>query len=77
MSNPQTFGIEARLLRVRSLLPAQPGVDECTCDGGGWIVSLDREHYSAPGDAAMVRYTRCVCLEEALSPAPSALAGAA
>jgi hypothetical protein len=76
MSSPQTFGIEAvdaaaarGLGRVRSFIPARSAVEECNCDGGGWIVTLDRDRYSSPGDAGMVRYTRCVCLDEALSTA--------
>jgi hypothetical protein len=76
MSNPRTFGIEAvdaaaagGLGRVRGFIPAQPAVEECNCDGGGWIVTLDRDRYSSPGDAGMVRYIRCVCLDEALSTA--------
>jgi hypothetical protein len=69
MTNSQTFQAEA----VDALLPALDRVrssatgQECSCDGGGWIVTLDRDRYMSPGDAGMVRYTRCVCLEQALS----------
>jgi hypothetical protein len=52
---------------VRSLRSAPASVPHCTCDGNGWIVTLDRDRYKSPGDAGMVRYTRCVCLEQALS----------
>ena len=34
------------------------------CDGGGWIVTLDRDRYKAPGTAEMVRFTRCICLDD-------------
>jgi hypothetical protein len=72
MTSPQTFQAEA----VDALLPALDRVlssagQECRCDGGGWIVTLDRDRYTSPGDVGMVRYTRCVCLDEALSPARS------
>jgi hypothetical protein len=69
--SPRTFQAEA----VQALLPALDRVrssatsQECGCDGGGWIVTLDRDRYTSPGDAGMVRYTRCVCLEQALEPA--------
>jgi hypothetical protein len=68
MTSPQTFQAEA----VEALLPALDRVrssagKECRCDGGGWIVTLDRDRYTSPGDAGMVRYTRCACLEQALS----------
>lgn len=69
MTNPQTFQPET----VDALLPALDRVrssatgEECKCDGGGWIVTLVRDRYTSPGDAGMVRYTRCVCLDEALS----------
>jgi hypothetical protein len=64
----QTLGLLSRL-------PSAPrDIRVCTCDGDGWIVTLDRDRYSAPGDAAMVRYTRCVCLDEALTQARAAAA---
>ena len=62
ITTPQkTLGI------VRSLPLAPAGVPQCTCGGDGWIVTLDRDRYSSPGNTGMVRYTRCVCLDEALS----------
>ena len=71
MSSPQAFQTEP----IQALLPALDRVrssatgQQCRCDGGGWIVTLDRDRYTSPGDAGMVRYTRCVCLEQALSAA--------
>lgn len=67
MTSLQTFQAED----IQALLPSLDRVrssagQECRCDGGGWIVTLDRDRYTSPGDAGMVRYTRCVCLEEAL-----------
>jgi hypothetical protein len=65
----QTKAVEAMkpsLNRARKSGTAQ----NCSCDGGGWIVKLDRDRYSSPGEAGMVRYSRCVCLEEALSARP-------
>lgn len=56
--------------------PSAPaGVRRCSCDGDGWIVALDRDRYSSPGSAGMVRYTRCVCLDDALSEARPGAAG--
>jgi hypothetical protein len=60
---------------VRNLLSTPASIRQCTCGGDGWIVTLDRDRYSSPGDAGMVRYTRCVCLDEALSPARPGAAG--
>jgi hypothetical protein len=48
-----------------------PRDQRCSCDGGGWIVTLDRDRYKAPGTAEMVRFTRCICLDYALGPARS------
>ena len=65
-----------KTLRVVPNLPSAPaGVRGCSCGGDGWIVTLDRDRYSSPGDARMVRYTRCVCLDEALSEARPGAAG--
>jgi hypothetical protein len=70
ITTPQkTLGI------VRNLRSALASVPECTCGGDGWIVTLDRDRYSSPGDAGMVRYTRCVCLDKALSQARPGAAG--
>ena len=52
---------------VRSLPSAPTGARRCSCGGDGWIVALDRDRYSSPGDAGMVRYTRCACVDEALT----------
>jgi hypothetical protein len=52
---------------VRTLPSAPASVPQCTCGGEGWIVTLDRDRYKSPGDAGMVRYMRCVCVEQALS----------
>ena len=60
---------------VRSLPTAPATVRECACGGDGWIVTLDRERYSSPGDAGMVLYTRCACVDEALGQARSDAAG--
>jgi hypothetical protein len=51
-------------------------VEKCSCDGGGWIVTLDRGYYKAPATAEMVRLTRCVCLDRASGRARSGGAGA-
>ena len=53
------------IVRSRPSVPAS--VPQCTCGGDGWIVTLDRDRYKSPGDAGMVRYARCVCVEQALS----------
>jgi hypothetical protein len=63
--------------RVQSLLAATPRGEKCSCDGDGWIVTLDRDRYSSPGDPAMLRYARCLCFEDAPSQARSGMAGAA
>jgi hypothetical protein len=62
--------------RVHSL-PAAPPREKCSCDGDGWIVTLDRDRYSSPGDLAMLRYTRCFCFDDALSHSRSGVAGVA
>jgi hypothetical protein len=56
---------------------APPRVQKCSCDGGGWIVTLDRSRYKAPASTGMVRFTRCICLDYAPSPARPGGAGAA
>jgi hypothetical protein len=53
-----------------------PRIQKCSCDGSGWFVSLNRDRYRSPGDAGMVRVTRCLCLEHAPSPARRGGAGA-
>jgi hypothetical protein len=65
-----------RSVSARGPKAAPPRVQKCSCDGGGWIVTLDRGHYRAPADTGMVRFTRCTCLDYAPSPAPSGGAGA-
>ena len=66
------------MLGIARRLPSAPtGVSQCRCGGDGWIVTLDRDRYSSPGEAGMVRYTRCVCLDETLSQARSGAAGVA
>jgi hypothetical protein len=68
VTSPHTLQPEALILvRPRRLIRRFAVGQKCSCDGGGWIVTLDRDRYSSPGDAGMVRYTRCVCLEKALS----------
>ena len=57
--------------------PALPRVQKCSCDGSGWLVSLDRERYKAPGEPEMLRVSRCLCLERAPRPARMGGAGAA
>jgi hypothetical protein len=63
--------------RVRSLATAPPRGEKCSCDGDGWIVTLDRGRYRSPGDPAMLRYKRCLCSDDALSQARSGVAGVA
>ena len=71
-------GARVNALRdVRGTEAAPPRDQRCSCDGGGWIVTLDRDRYKAPGTAEMVRFTRCICLDYALGPARSGGAGAA
>jgi hypothetical protein len=53
--------------------PALPRVRKCSCDGSGWLVSLDRDRYRSPGEGEMLRVTRCLCLEHA--PRPAHMAG--
>ena len=57
------------LRSARGTAAAPPRDQNCSCDGGGWIVTLDRDRYKAPGTAEMVRCTRCICLDVALGPA--------
>ena len=61
---------------ARGTVAAPPRVQKCSCDGGGWIVKLDRNRYTAPANAGMLRFTRCICLDYALSPARPGGAGA-
>jgi hypothetical protein len=63
--------------RIHSLRAAPPRGEKCSCDGDGWIVTLDRDRYSSPGDPAMLRYTRCLCVDDALSHGRSGVAGVA
>jgi hypothetical protein len=67
----QTFPLEV----IDASRVAAPRLRRCGCDGGGWIVTLDRHRYSPPGETGMVRYTRCRCLDDALSHARSGGAG--
>lgn len=70
-------GARVNALRsARGPAAAPPRVQKCSCDGGGWIVTLDRDRYHAPADAGMLRCTRCVCLDYAPSPAQAGGAGA-
>jgi hypothetical protein len=71
MTYPTKFQTEAVEVLKPSLNRARKSGtgQQCSCDGGGWIVKLDRDRYSSPGEAGMVRYMRCVCLEEVLSAA--------
>jgi hypothetical protein len=62
---------------ARGTVAAPPRVQKCSCDGGGWIVTLDRASYKAPASTGMVRFMRCICLDYAPSPARSGGAGAA
>ena len=64
------------LRSARGIAAAPPRDQRCSCDGGGWIVTLDRDRYKAPGTAEMVRFTRCICLDYALGPARAGGAGA-
>jgi hypothetical protein len=50
------------LRREDSIVPRK-----CGCDGGGWIVALDRDRYRSPGEPAMLRYTRCHCFDDSLA----------
>jgi hypothetical protein len=59
----------------RETAAAPPRIQKCSCDGGGWIVTLDRGRYRAPATTGMVRFTRCICLDCAPSPALSGGAG--
>jgi hypothetical protein len=69
MTDPQTFQTETAEALVRSLHRRHNSATrrKCSCDGDGWIVTLDRDRYRSPADAGMVRYTRCACVEQALS----------
>jgi hypothetical protein len=70
-------GVRVNALRSdRGPAAAPPRVQKCSCDGGGWIVTLDRGHYKAPATTGMLRLTRCICLDYAPSPARSGGAGA-
>jgi hypothetical protein len=60
----------------RGIATAPPRDQKCSCDGGGWIVTLDRDRYKAPATSGMVRFARCICLDYAPSPARSGGAGA-
>jgi hypothetical protein len=62
---------------AHSLPGAPPRGEKCSCDGDGWIVTLDRDRYRSPGDPAMLRYARCLCFDDAPSQARSGMAGAA
>jgi hypothetical protein len=64
------------LLSARGTEAAPPRDQKCSCDGGGWIVTLDRNRYQAPADTGMLRFTRCICLDYAPSPARAGGAGA-
>ena len=45
-------GARVNALRsARGTAAAPPRVQKCSCDGGGWIVTLDRDRYQAPGTA--------------------------
>ena len=61
---------------ARGTAAAPSRIQKCSCDGGGWIVTLDRARYKAPADIQMLRFTRCFCLEHAPSPARPGGAGA-
>ena len=73
---PQRGARVNALRSTRGIAAAPPRVQKCSCDGGGWIVTLDRNRYQAPANAGMLRFTRCVCLDYALRPARSGGAGA-
>ena len=64
------------LRSARGIAAAPPRDQKCSCDGGGWIVTLDRDRYQAPANAGMLRFTRCICLDNAPRPALSGGAGA-
>ena len=64
------------LQSARGTVAPPPRVQKCSCDGGGWIVTLDRDRYQAPANAGMLRFTRCICLDNAPRPALSGGAGA-
>ena len=66
MTHPQKFHTEALVPRLHRLRSSSTD-RQCRCDGDGWIVTLDRDRYKSPGDARMVRYIRCICVEQALS----------
>jgi hypothetical protein len=74
---PQSGARVNALRSARGIAAAPPRVQKCSCDGGGWIVTLDRNRYAAPADTGMLRFTRCICLDYAPSPARSGGAGAA
>ena len=73
---PQSGARVNALSSARGTAAAPPRVQKCSCDGGGWIVTLDRNRYEAPADTGMLRFTRCICLDYAPSPAQSGGAGA-
>ena len=73
---PQSGARVNALRSARGIAAAPPRDQKCSCDGGGWIVTLDRGRYQAPADTGMLRFTRCICLDYAPSPALSGGAGA-
>jgi hypothetical protein len=56
--------------------PIMPRYQKCSCDGSGWVVSLDRDRYRSPGEAEMLRVQQCLCLEHQPDPALRGGAGA-
>ena len=70
-------GVRVKTLRIAGGTPTTlPRIQKCSCDGSGWFVSLNRDRYRSPGDAGMLRLTRCLCLEHTPSPARRGGAGA-
>jgi hypothetical protein len=70
-------GVRVKTLRIAGgTTTTLPRIQKCSCDGSGWFVSLNRDRYRSPGDAGMLRMTRCLCLEHAPSPARRGGAGA-
>ncbi len=70
-------GVRVKTLRIAGgTTTTLPRIQKCSCDGSGWFVSLNRDRYRSPGDAGMLRLTRCLCLEHAPSPARRGGAGA-
>src|SRR4029450_2031226 len=56
VTSPHPLQPEALILvRPRRLIHRFAVGQKCSCDGGGWIVTLDPDRYSSPSAAGMAR----------------------